>query len=54
MTESTFVMAAIAANEKRKVRCFDIPSGFVDTDVDKDVLMVLKRELANMMIQIAP
>ena len=46
--------AAIAANEKRKVRCFDILSAFVNTDVDKDVLMVLKGELANMMIQIAP
>jgi hypothetical protein len=54
LTESMFVMAAIAANKKRKVRCFDIPSAFVNTDVDKDVLMVLKGELANMMIQIAP
>ena len=27
---------------------------FVNTDVDKDVLMVLKGELAEMMIQIAP
>jgi hypothetical protein len=53
-TESTFVTAAIAANEKRKVRCFDIPSAFVNTDVDKDVLMVLKGELADMMMQIAP
>ena len=46
--------AAIAANEKRKVRCFDIPSAFVNTDVDEDVLMVLKGELADMMIQIVP
>ncbi len=29
-------------------------SVFVITDVDKDVLMVLKGELADMMIQIAP
>ena len=54
LTESTFVTAAIAANKKRKVRCFDIPSAFVNTDVDEDVLMVLKGELADMMIQIAP
>ncbi len=53
-TESTFVTAAIAANEKRKVRCFDIPSAFVNMDVDEDVLMVLKGELADMMMQIAP
>jgi hypothetical protein len=48
------VTAAIAANKKRKVRCFDIPSAFVNTDVDEDVLMVLKGELADMMIQIVP
>ena len=53
-TELMFVMVAIAANKKRKVRCFDIPSAFVNTDVDEDVLMVLKGELADMMIQIAP
>ena len=44
-TESTFVTVAIAANEKRKVRCFNIPSPFMNTDVDEDVLMVLKGEL---------
>jgi hypothetical protein len=36
------------------VRCYDIPSAFVNTDVDEDVLMVLKGELAEMMIQFAP
>ena len=45
-----FVTAAIATSKKRKVRWFDIPSVFVNTDVDKDVLMVLKGELADMMI----
>jgi hypothetical protein len=44
-TESTFITEAITASEKRKVRCFDIPSTFVNTDVDKDMLMVLKGEL---------
>ncbi len=36
------------------VRCYSVPSAFVKTDVDKDVLMVLKGELAEMMVQIAP
>jgi hypothetical protein len=53
-TESTFITAAIAASERRKVRCYDIPSAFVNTDVDEDVLMVLKGELAEMMVQTAP
>jgi hypothetical protein len=52
--ESTFITGAIAASERRKVRCYNIPSAFINTDVDKDVLMVLKGELAEMMIQIAP
>ncbi len=30
------------------------PERIVNTDVDKDVLMVLKGELADMMVQIAP
>jgi hypothetical protein len=54
LTESTFITATIAATEGRKVRCYDVPSAFVNTDVDEDVIMVLKGELADMMIQIAP
>ncbi len=53
-TKSTFITAAIAANEHRSVRCYDIPSTFMNSDVDKDVLMVLKGELIEMMVQIAP
>ncbi len=53
LTESTFIMTAIAASKRRKVRCYDIPSAFMNTDMDEDVLMVL-RELADMMVQIVP
>ena len=49
-----FVTVAIAASKKIRVRCFDIPSALVNTGVDEDVLMVLKGELADMMILIAP
>ena len=52
LMESTFIKAWIAAHEQRVVRCYDIP--FVNTDVDEDMIMVLKGELAEMMIQIAP
>ncbi len=54
MTASTFITASIAASKRRKVRCYDVPSAFVNADVDKDILMVLKGELADMMVQIAP
>ncbi len=53
-TESTFITATIAAKERRKVRCYSVPSAFINTGVDKDIIMVLKGELADMMIQIAP
>ncbi len=55
-TESIFITAMIMAkdNKKRQVRCYDIPGSFINTDVDKDVLMVLKGELAEMMVQIVP
>ncbi len=45
---------AITASKRRKVRCYYVPSAFVNTDMDKDVLMVLKGELAETMVQIAP
>jgi hypothetical protein len=45
-TKSTFITVAIAANKHRLVRCYDIPCTFMNTDVDEDVLMVLKGELA--------
>jgi hypothetical protein len=53
-TESTFKISEIAASEKRKVRFYDIPSAFMNTNLDIDVLMVLKGQLAEMMVQIAP
>jgi hypothetical protein len=49
--ELTFITASIMAKEKRMVRCYDVPSAFVNPDVDKEVLMVLKGELAEMMVQ---
>jgi hypothetical protein len=53
-TESTFITASIAVHEHRKVRCYNIPSAFVNTNVDVDVLMVLKGDLTEIMVQIAP
>jgi hypothetical protein len=52
--ESTFITAAIAVSENRKVRCYDVPSAFVNTDVNEGVLMVLKGKLATMLLHIAP
>jgi hypothetical protein len=51
--ESTFITALIAAKEQRKVQCYDVPSAFMNTDVDEEVIMVLKGELLEIKIQIA-
>jgi hypothetical protein len=54
-TESMFITVAIAASEGgRYVKCYDVPSAFVNTDINKNVLMVLKGELAEMMVHITP
>ena len=53
-TESMFITSTIAASKKRHVQCYDVPSAFVNTDVDENVLMVLKGELVEMMVHIAP
>jgi len=44
----------IVAHKQRHVQCYKVPNAFVNTDIDKDVLMVLKGELAEMMVHIAP
>jgi hypothetical protein len=51
--ESTFITATITAKERTKVQCYNVPSAFINMDVDEDVIMVLKEELTDMMIQIA-
>jgi hypothetical protein len=43
--ESTFITATISASKRRKVQYYDVPSAFVNTEVNEDVLMVLKGEL---------
>ncbi len=52
-TDFTFITASIAASKRRVMRCYDVPSAFINTDVNEDVKMVLTGELAEMMIQIA-
>jgi hypothetical protein len=54
LTESMFITSAVAASKRRHVRCYDVPSVFVNTDVDENVLMVLRGELVEMTVHIAP
>ncbi len=52
--ESVFITAVINVHEGRNVACFDISGAFLHADVDKDITMVLKSRLAELMVQVAP
>ena len=51
--ESVLLSAGIAAWERRMVRCFDVLSAFPTTDTDEEVIMVLKGDLADLLVQLA-
>ena len=52
--EAVFITAVIEAHEGREVACFDIPGAFLHTNSDKDITMILKGRLAELMVQVAP
>jgi hypothetical protein len=52
--ESMFITLVIVTSKKRHVRCNNVPSTFVNTDVDENVLMIVKGKLAEMIVHIAP
>jgi hypothetical protein len=53
-TESVFITAIVDAHNGRDVACFDIPGAFLNADSDKDISMILKGRLAELMVQVAP
>jgi hypothetical protein len=53
-TELVFITAVIDAHEGHNVACFDIPGAFLHADINKDITMVLKGRLAELMVQVAP
>ena len=52
--KSVLLLPGIVAWECCKVRCFDIPSAFPTTDMDEEVVMILKGDLSDLLIQLAP
>jgi hypothetical protein len=52
--ELVFITAIMDAHEGRDVVCFDIPGAFLHADSDKDITMILKGQLAELMEQVAP
>ena len=52
--KSVFITSVVAANEKLFVRCYGVPGAFLHTEFDENILMVLRGELAEMMVHLAP
>ena len=52
--ELVFITAVIDAHKGRNVACFGIPGAFLNADINKDIIMVLKGRLAELMVQVAP
>ncbi len=44
----------INAHKEHDVACFDIPGAFLHVDSDKDITMILKGRLAELMVKVAP
>jgi hypothetical protein len=54
LTEAVFITAVIEVHEERNVACFDIPGEFLHANLDKDITMILKSRLAELMVKVAP
>ena len=52
--ESVFITSVISAHKKRFVRCYNVSGEFLHTESDENGLIVLRGELAEMMVHIAP
>jgi hypothetical protein len=53
-TEAVFITAVIEAHKEHNVACFDIHGAFLHADSDKDITMILKGRLAELMVKRAP
>ena len=52
--ESVFLTSVINAYERRDVACYDILGAFLHADSNKDITIVLKGKLTELMVQVAP
>ncbi len=48
--ESVFITAVIAGHKGQDVGCFDIPGAFLHADLDKNITMILKGPLVELMV----
>jgi hypothetical protein len=53
-TDSVFITSAIEAHERRHVMTMDIPGAFLHADTDEEIHMLLRGQLAELMVKIDP
>ena len=53
-TESAFLTSLIAAWENQICRYYNISSVFVNTELDEEVNMVLRGDMAALLVKVAP
>jgi hypothetical protein len=53
-TESVFITAVIDAHKGWEVATYDVPGTFLHANSNKDITMILKGKLAELMVQVAP
>ena len=54
MLDSVMITSAIDAHEGRKVVTCDIPGAFLHAELNEEVVMVLRGQLADLMVQVEP
>jgi hypothetical protein len=54
MNDSVMITSAIDAHEERVIKTMDIPGAFLHADLDEEVIMLLRGQLADLMVQVDP
>eukprot|EP00956_Cyclotella_meneghiniana_P035517 scaffold115573_cov38-Cyclotella_meneghiniana.AAC.1 len=54
MNDSVMITSAIDAHENRRVVTLDIPGAFLHADLDEEVIMLLRGQLAELMVKVDP
>eukprot|EP00804_Cyclotella_cryptica_P031175 CCRYP_011748-RA/>CCRYP_011748-RA protein AED:0.26 eAED:0.26 QI:0/0/0/1/0/0/5/0/530 len=54
MNDCVMIQSAIGAHEGRVVVTLDIPGAFLHADLDEEVIMLLRGQLADLMVQVDP
>eukprot|EP00956_Cyclotella_meneghiniana_P009212 scaffold12647_cov40-Cyclotella_meneghiniana.AAC.1 len=54
MNDSVMITSAVEAHEEREVVTLDIPGAFLHADLDEEVVMLIRGQLADLMVEVDP